>query len=97
MRMVPVPLVYLLEILLLTARAKGPTIFSISQVADCIFNSFVDPASLEAIRWKYYAVFVCLLLVWFAVLIYAYSETRRRKLEEAGVSLMVGGLWRGGA
>jgi hypothetical protein len=50
MRVVPVPLVYLLEILLLTGRAKGPTIFSISQVADCIFNSFVDPASLEVLR-----------------------------------------------
>ncbi|KAI8721712.1 MFS domain-containing protein [Fusarium sp. LHS14.1] len=78
----PVPMAYLLEVLPYTLRAKGLTIFNISQFASSVFNGFANPIALEAIGWKYYIVFACLLVVWFFVVYFAYPETRRLSLEE---------------
>jgi hypothetical protein len=47
---VAAPSAYLLEILKFTQRAKGLTIFNVSQVASYIFRSFTDPVALETIR-----------------------------------------------
>ncbi|KAI8681111.1 MFS domain-containing protein [Fusarium keratoplasticum] len=78
----PVPMAYLLEVLPYTLRAKGLTIFNVSQFASSVFNGFANPIALEAIGWKYYIVFACLLVVWFFVVYFAYPETRRLSLEE---------------
>lgn len=78
----PVPMAYLLEVLPYTLRAKGLTIFNTSQFASSVFNGFANPIALEAIGWKYYIVFACLLVVWFFVVYFAYPETRRLSLEE---------------
>ncbi|KAJ3525428.1 hypothetical protein NM208_g11643 [Fusarium decemcellulare] len=81
----PVPMAYLLEVLPYTLRAKGLTIFNVSQFASVVFNGFANPVALEAIGWKYYIVFACLLVVWFFVVFFAYPETRRLSLEEVAV------------
>ncbi|KAJ4152462.1 hypothetical protein NW754_004258 [Fusarium falciforme] len=78
----PVPMAYVLEVLPYTLRAKGLTIFNVSQFASSVFNGFANPIALEAIGWKYYIVFACLLVVWFFVVYFAYPETRRLSLEE---------------
>ncbi|KAJ4264254.1 hypothetical protein NW762_005448 [Fusarium torreyae] len=87
----PVPMAYLLEVLPYTLRAKGLTIFNVSQFSSSIFNGFVNPVALESIGWKYYIVFVCVLALWFGVVFFTYPETRRMSLEEVS-TLFDGGL-----
>ncbi|KAL4947196.1 hypothetical protein BDW69DRAFT_190415 [Aspergillus filifer] len=50
-----------------------------------LFNGFVNPVALDAIGWRYYIVFACLLGVWFAVVWFLFPETKGRSLEETAV------------
>lgn len=47
-----------------------------------IFNIFVNPIALEAIGWKYYIVYIVLLVLYLATIFLAYPETRGFTLEE---------------
>ena len=85
MAMNPVPTTYLLEILPYTLRAKGLTIFNMGQFCSSVFNGFANPVALAAINWKYYIVYVCALLFWFAIVWFTFPETRGRSLEEVAL------------
>ncbi|KAK9342095.1 hypothetical protein V1522DRAFT_417265 [Lipomyces starkeyi] len=87
----PVPVAYLLEILPFTLRTKGIAIFNLSQFGSSLFNGFVNPIALDAIGWKYYIVYVCLLVVWSIVFWFAFPETRSLSLEEVGVGVVFDG------
>lgn len=78
----PLPIAYLLEVLPYTLRAKGLTIFNLAQFCSGIFNGFANPVALEALRWKYYIVFDCALVLWLAIIYFTYPETRGLSLEE---------------
>jgi MFS family permease len=78
----PVPIAYLLEILPFTLRTKGLAIFSLAQFGSSIFNGFVNPIAIKEIGWKYYFVFICLLVTWLLVFWFGYPETRGVSLEE---------------
>ncbi|KAI8663284.1 MFS domain-containing protein [Fusarium keratoplasticum] len=78
----PLPIAYLLEVLPYTLRAKGLTIFNLAQFCSGIFNGFANPVALKALRWKYYIVFVCALVLWLAIIYFTYPETRGLSLEE---------------
>jgi len=59
--------------------AQGSSFLALS------FNLFVNPIALNSIAWRYYFVYVGILVgigvtVWFC-----YPETRRRSLEEMAV------------
>lgn len=81
----PIPVAYLLEILPFTLRAKGFAIFGIAQMSSVIFNGFANPIALEAIGWRYYTVFACLIVVWLILIWFFYPETRGRSLEEVAI------------
>lgn len=49
------------------------------------FNVFVNPIALEAIGWKYYLVFVAILVVGCFIVYFFYPETRGHTLEEMAV------------
>lgn len=49
------------------------------------FNIFVNPIALEAIAWKYYIVFVAVLVGGTFVCYFYYPETRGYTLEEIAV------------
>jgi hypothetical protein len=66
-------------------RARGIAVLSMSTQIAVFFNIFVNPIALEAINWKYYIVFVVLLLVITATCYFTYPETRGRSLEEMAV------------
>lgn len=78
----PVPIAYILEVLPYTLRTKGLTAFNLAQYCSGIFNGFVNPVALEALRWRYYIVFVCALVLWLGVIYFTFPETRGLTLEE---------------
>jgi MFS family permease len=78
----PVPIAYILEVLPYTLRTKGLTAFNLAQYCSGIFNGFVNPVALDALRWRYYIVFVCALVLWLIVIYFTFPETRGLTLEE---------------
>lgn len=47
-----------------------------------LFNSFVSPVALDAIGWKYYTVYIALLVQFLIVVYLFFPETRGYKLED---------------
>ena len=47
-----------------------------------IFNILVNPIALDAIGWKYYIVYIALLLVYGTVVFFFYPETKGLSLEQ---------------
>ena len=75
------PFTYATEILPYTIRAKGLSVFTLVQFIVMIYNGFVNPIAMDAIDWKYYIVYVCILAVEF-VICFSFIETSGRTLEE---------------
>ncbi|KAH3679219.1 hypothetical protein WICPIJ_008688 [Wickerhamomyces pijperi] len=76
------PYLYLTEILPFTIRAKGINLcLSVQQVMQ-IYNGFVNPIAMDAIEWKYYIVYCCILAVELLVVYLTFVETSGRTLEE---------------
>lgn len=50
-----------------------------------MFNTFVNPIALDAIGWKYYFVFVAVLIAYEFTVYFTYPETRGHTLEEMAV------------
>lgn len=49
------------------------------------FNTFVNPIALESIGWKYYFVFVVVLIIMGFTVYFFYPETRGYTLEHMAV------------
>lgn len=47
-----------------------------------MFNTFVNPIALDSIGWKYYFVFVAVLIAYEITVYFAYPETRGHTLED---------------
>lgn len=76
------PFLYITEILPYSHRSKGINIFQCWMQIVLIFNSFVNPIAMDAIEWKYYIVYCCVLAVELVVVYLFYPETSGRTLEE---------------
>ncbi|KAH7394034.1 general substrate transporter [Phaeosphaeria sp. MPI-PUGE-AT-0046c] len=68
----PIPILYINEIWSGQLRTKGATVFWVSQAVAVCFNQFVNPVALGRIAWRYYLVYVGVLVglglfVWFCV------------------------------
>lgn len=57
-----------------------------------IFNGFVNPVAMDAIEWKYYIMFCCILGVEILICYFTFAETSCRSLEEVGKFLVME-LW----
>lgn len=66
-------------------RSRGLTIAWISVVFSNIFNTFVNPIALDAIGWKYYFVFIGVLIIYEISVYFLYPETRGYTLEQMAV------------
>lgn len=75
------PFLYLTEILPYHLRAKGMAITQFTTNIVLIYNGFVNPIALEAIGWKYYIVYCCIIAVELVIAYFAFPETRGRTLE----------------
>ncbi|KAL5597197.1 hypothetical protein FOBRF1_010990 [Fusarium oxysporum] len=60
----------------------GLSIFNLAQICSGLFNGFVNPVALKALRWKYYIVFVVAQVLWLCIIYFTYPETRGLALEE---------------
>lgn len=78
----PLFLAYPAEIWQFSLRVKGVAFTSTCTYFVLLFNSFVNPIALDAIQWKYYSVYIALLILIMAVVYFAYPETRGYSLEE---------------
>lgn len=78
----PLIVSYTCEIWPYNLRARGLGVTLISTQAAVFFNIFVNPIALEAIQWKYYVVYVVILVGITATVYFCYPETNGHTLEE---------------
>ncbi|KXH28039.1 low-affinity glucose transporter HXT1 [Colletotrichum nymphaeae SA-01] len=77
----PLMVSYPVEIWPYRLRAKGLTVALMVSIGCVFFNTFVNPVALEAIEWKYYFVFLAVLVIMLISVWFYYPETRGRTLE----------------
>ncbi|RCK58184.1 Lactose permease [Candida viswanathii] len=80
------PFLYLSEVLPYSHRAKGFNIFGACVNAFLIYNGFVNPVAMDAIQWRYYIVYCCILAVEVVVMYFFYVETSGYTLEEVAIA-----------
>lgn len=78
----PLLVSYPCEIWPYNLRARGLGITLISTQAAIFFNIFVNPIALQAIEWKYYIVYIVLLIIISLTIYFFYPETNGHSLEE---------------
>jgi MFS family permease len=81
----PLLISYPCEIWPYRLRSRGLTVTFVSTVLAIFFNTFVNPIALEAIGWKYYFVFVGVLICFGLTAYFFYPETRGYSLEQMAV------------
>ncbi|KAI8580606.1 hypothetical protein K450DRAFT_236411 [Umbelopsis ramanniana AG] len=77
----PMTVLYPVEILPFTIRAKGMAIQGAAVAIALFFNQYVNPVALAAIGWKYYIVYDIWLVVEFFIVWRFFKETRNKTLE----------------
>ena len=78
----PLVLAYPTEILQYSIRSKGLSVEMGIVYSSLVVLSFVNPIALEAVGWKYYILFCCILAVSVVVNWFLLPETKGRSLEE---------------
>jgi MFS family permease len=78
----PLVFAYPTEILPYSIRSKGLSIEFAIGYSSLVVLSFVTPIALDAIAWRYYIVFCCVLAVSVVVNWFLLPETKGRSLEE---------------
>ncbi|KAK7204385.1 general substrate transporter [Myxozyma melibiosi] len=78
----PLIIAYPAEIWNYTNRARGLVVVQVSTFLALIFNLFVNSIALENIQWKYYFIFLGLLIGIIITTYFGYPETRGHTLEE---------------
>ncbi|KAL2812256.1 general substrate transporter [Aspergillus granulosus] len=93
----PLLTAYPCEIWTFALRSRGLSVAWLSAVFALIFNTFVNPVALAAIAWKYYFVFVAVLICYGLISFFFYPETKGYSLEHVafifdGDQAAVGGV-----
>ncbi|KAK9343131.1 general substrate transporter [Lipomyces starkeyi] len=78
----PLMFSYTCEIWPYELRARGMASMSAATGMATFFNIFVNPIALDSIQWKYYLVYVGLLVLITITIYFFYPETRGHSLEE---------------
>jgi len=76
------PYLYMTELATFSIRSKAVNINVFLQEIGQIYNNFVNPIAMDAIDWKYYIVYCCILFIELLVVILTFVETSGRTLEE---------------
>ncbi|KAK4633941.1 Lactose permease [Fulvia fulva] len=78
----PLVTAYPCEIWPYRLRSRGLTVMGISVVVGIVFNTFVNPIALDNIGWKYYIVFMVIIVLYGITAFFTYPETRGHSLEQ---------------
>ncbi|KAL4874294.1 hexose transporter protein [Aspergillus karnatakaensis] len=81
---------YIAEIMPYTLRAKGLAIYLCVQQVGNTFNQFVNPIALDAIAWRYYAVYIAIDCGFVLMIYYFFPETKKLSIEEVGMIFDLG-------
>ncbi|RDW64300.1 uncharacterized protein DSM5745_09711 [Aspergillus mulundensis] len=77
----PLLVAYPTEIWPFTLRSRGLSVAWLSAIGALIFNTFVNPVALSALGWRYYFVFVAILICYALTSYFFYPETKGYTLE----------------
>lgn len=78
----PIPVLYVNEVWPGHLRTKGSSVFWVVQAIAVCFNQFVNPVALGKIGWKYYLVYVGVLVFFITFVFLFVPETKRLSLQE---------------
>ncbi|KAL2818160.1 major facilitator superfamily domain-containing protein [Aspergillus cavernicola] len=78
----PLPVAYSVEILPYSIRAKGMAVYVFSTKAAIFVNQYVNPIGLSNIGWRFYIVYVVILVIESFIAYGWFVETKGRSLEE---------------
>lgn len=73
---------YCAEILPFNIRAKGLAINFALTASASVFNQYVNPIGLQNLAWKYYFVYIAILVIEVLCIYFLYIETKGPTLEE---------------
>jgi MFS family permease len=73
---------YTVEILPYKIRAKGLTLCFCFTALSGVFNQYVNPIGLQKLGWKFYLVYVAVLVIEVTMIYFYYVETKGLPLEE---------------
>lgn len=73
---------YTAEILPFNIRAKGLTVAMAVTAASSVFNQYVNPIGLESLQWRFYFVYIAILVVECFCIWFFFVETQGPTLEE---------------
>ncbi|KAJ5889301.1 hypothetical protein N7504_010111 [Penicillium tannophilum] len=79
------PWVYVTEILPTHLRAKGTNIMQIAATCAILFNGYANPVAMDAISWKYYIVYCCVIAIEIVLVYFGFPETKGHSLEEVSM------------
>lgn len=73
---------YCAEILPFHIRAKGLAVTMAGTAASSVFNQYVNPIGLAELAWKFYFVYIAILVLECLAIYFLYVETKGPTLEE---------------
>lgn len=78
-------MLYVVEILPYSLRAKGIALFWLLTGAAGAFNTYVNPLGIDAFAWKFYFFYVGWIAVQFVVVYIFFIETKGPSLEQVAL------------
>lgn len=78
----PLLLAYTVEIFPYTLRSRGVSTMYVSTFLSLVVSNQVNPIAMQAIGWRYYIVFCCILAALVVVIYFLFPETKGYSLEE---------------
>jgi MFS family permease len=81
----PLPVAYSVEVLPYSIRAKGMGVYVLATKCAVFVNQYVNPVGLDSIGWRYYLVYVAVLIVESFIAYGWFIETKGKALEEIAV------------
>lgn len=78
----PIAPTYIMEVVPFSLRSKAAMMYQLTGNLAGLYNSFANPVAMEAIEWRYYIVWCCMLALNLTLVYFFFPETRGRSLEE---------------